>query len=146
MNFALPSPLAAAPERASPRLLRGTLGWFVACVASVTLAAASVPVVGWAGGVASPAAAMAVPTDSAAVKDPEIADSPVVRPSGRCTNCGTVETVRSVAASGTAPAAYELTVRFRDGSRRISSHSDDAGWRVGDSIMLLGGARVGDRV
>jgi hypothetical protein len=68
------------------------------------------------------------------------------RSAARCQACGIVETVRTLKVAGATPADYELTVRMRDGSRRTSSHSDSAGWRVGDSIMLIGGGRSADLV
>jgi hypothetical protein len=146
MNFVLQS---TVPVRADQRfvqpLWRTTLGWFFACVASVTVAAASLPQVGWAGAIANPApVASLLPSDSAHGSTGPIVKDP--RSSARCQTCGIVEMVRTVHVAGAAPADYELTVRMRDGSRRTTSHSDSAGWRVGDSIMLIGGAKLADLV
>lgn len=57
----------------------------------------------------------------------------------RCAGCGFVESIRHVEAAGLAPAAYEFTVRMRDGSLRTSSDSSAAKWLVGDRIILVGG-------
>jgi hypothetical protein len=140
MNSALFSP---APVRAQKRFWLATAGWFIACVASVTLAAASVPQTGWAANVVQPASvahllpAAATPAAVAAVKAGGRG-----RFNGRCQSCGVVELVRVLQVAGTAPAGYELTVRLRDGSRRVSNHSASTGWRVGDQIMVLGGASI----
>jgi hypothetical protein len=147
MNFALPS---AGPARARMRFLAplspATLGWFVACVAAVAVAAASVPAVGWAADIASTFSMTRVPP-AAAVQPaaaPDLTEGLSPRLTARCLNCGIVETVRALEVTGAAPVGYELTVRLRDGSRRTSS--DSGRWRVGDSIMLLGGTGLGDRV
>lgn len=57
----------------------------------------------------------------------------------RCAGCGFVESIRHVEAAGLVPAAYEFTVRMRDGSVRTSSDSSAAKWLVGDRIILVGG-------
>ena len=140
MNFALQStvPVRADKHFVQP-LWRTTLGWFFASVACVTVAAAGIPQVGWASDLANPApVAHVVPAAHTIGTDP--------RSATRCQACGVVESVRTVKVAGTTPADYELTVRMRDGSRRTSSHSDSAGWRVGDSIMLIGGGKRADLV
>jgi hypothetical protein len=123
MNFALTAPIRP--------LWLHSLGWFVACAASITLAAASMPVAGGESAMASPA--------------PAIVLLPVAIQRTVAT-IGVVEIVRKLQAAGAVPAGYELTVRFRDGSRRISNHADNAGWRVGDSISLIGGSMLADRI
>jgi hypothetical protein len=124
-----------------------SLGWFVACVATVALAAASMPVAGWASDGSDPVSATpSTPLagiQRAAVILPQ--DRLDARPVGRCDTCGVVEMVRTLHLAGATPATYELTVRFRDGSRRVSSHADHAGWRAGDSILLMGGAKLAHR-
>ena len=60
----------------------------------------------------------------------------------RCPGCGFVESIRHVEAVGLVPAAYEFTVRMRDGSVRTSSDSTAAKWLVGDRIILVGGPKV----
>ena len=57
----------------------------------------------------------------------------------RCLGCGFVESIRHVEAAGLVPAAYEITVRMRDGSLRTSSASSAGKWLVGDRIILVGG-------
>lgn len=148
MNFALPSPAPSpAHKRFSRPLWLSAFGWFVACVGSVTLAAASMPAVGWASNAVNPTSVThrgpAVLADT--MPEPRVAEGITAR-STRCNTCGVVEVVRTREAAGTALAGYELTVRFRDGSRRLSSHADGAGWRAGDSIMLIGGTRLADRI
>jgi hypothetical protein len=60
----------------------------------------------------------------------------------RCPGCGFVEAIRHVEAVGLVPAAYEFTVRMRDGSVRTSSDSGAAKWLVGDRIILVGGPQA----
>lgn len=60
----------------------------------------------------------------------------------RCPGCGLVEAIRHVEAAGLVPAAYEFTVRMRDGSVRTSSDSTAAKWLVGDRIILVGGTKA----
>jgi hypothetical protein len=60
----------------------------------------------------------------------------------RCPGCGFVEAIRHVQAAGLVPAAYEFTVRMRDGSVRTSSDSGAAKWLVGDRIILVGGPQA----
>lgn len=60
----------------------------------------------------------------------------------RCPGCGFVESIRHVEAAGLVPAAYEFTVRMRDGSVRTSSDSSAAKWLVGDRIILVGGSKT----
>jgi hypothetical protein len=146
MNSVLQSPGSTGSHvrRPSNLWLAGS-GWFIACAASVTVAAAGMPFAGWSGdgaGVAPLAAVAGVQRTVAAI----VRAGPAPRSDLRCQSCGIVERIRTLPFAGAAPAGYELTVRFRDGSRRISSHSDEAGWRVGDSIMLMGGARLADRI
>ena len=57
----------------------------------------------------------------------------------RCAACGVVQAIRRIEPEGALPASYEFTVRLRDGSIRLSSHTSQAKWRIGDAIMLIGG-------
>ena len=135
MNFPLPSPCPAlAPRRLVQPLWMATLGWMMACAGTVAVAGAGVPVAEWSG---TPAASVAVARLLPTMDVPALKS----RISGRCQTCGVVEIVRRLEAAGATPAAYELTVRLRDGSRRLSSQALNTGWRVGDSIMLIGGQR-----
>ena len=61
------------------------------------------------------------------------------RAATRCTECGVVESTRSVAQGGNLPALHEITVRLRDGSIRVSSQLNPAQWRVGERIILIDG-------
>jgi hypothetical protein len=145
MNIVLPSSVPLGTDRRLVQpLWHSSLGWFIACVATVTVAAASMPQAGWARAIAD--AAPQTPVPVAAAQGSTARSAADARLAARCQTCGVVEIVRTLHGAGAAPAGYELTVRFRDGSRRISSHSDAAGWRVGDSIMLVGGAKLADRV
>jgi len=116
---------------------------FVASIVFATVAAASTPLLSWMGEPADPAAALPAQAlaDSAAV--PLAAPAAEVGGRGRspCDGCGVVESVRRLEPVGEQPAAYEFTVRLRDGSIRTSSSANTARWRAGDRIMLIGGAR-----
>lgn len=57
-----------------------------------------------------------------------------------CATCGRVETIQHTPQAGGTPASYRFGVRLGDGSLRYSTGAEAAGWRVGDRIMLLGGA------
>ena len=59
---------------------------------------------------------------------------------GTCDSCGVVQAIRRVEHGGILPASFEFTVRMRDGSMRTSSDASAANWRVGERIMLIGGA------
>ena len=85
----------------------------------------------------APVAVLAAPASSL--------DAPVPAARVRCAACGFVESIRHVQAAGLVPAAYELTVRMRDGSLRTSSDASAGKWLVGDRIMLVGGQRAAER-
>jgi hypothetical protein len=130
MGFAFPS---LRPTASSRTAWRPAIGWFLACAGALAIAAA-----GWSALARRPA------PSALARQDPDTEDLSAAKVV-RCRSCGIVEQVR-VLPRDAAATGYELTVRFRDGSRRRSNHSDDAGWRAGDSILLLGGTRLGDRM
>jgi hypothetical protein len=148
MNSVLQSPrLILARHRFAQPLWRDTVAWIVACLAIMTLAAMSMPVAAWASSLGNPA-----PEASAAPGSGMQATASTTAPEGlnprsttRCHTCGVVVMVRPLQSAGAAPTGYELTIRFRDGSRRISSHSDHVVWSAGDSIMLIGGDKLADR-
>jgi hypothetical protein len=112
----------------------------VVAVVSGTVAMANVPA-SWLGG----AAAEPVPQQEtwlqAAVVPALVqeAETPKARPrrSG-CASCGVVETIHRIEAAGNLPAAFEFTVRMRDGSTRVSSSATQDKWRSGDRIMFIG--------
>jgi hypothetical protein len=60
----------------------------------------------------------------------------------RCAGCGFVESIRHVEAAGLVPAAYEFTVRMRDGSVQTSTDSSAGKWLAGDRIILVGGTKA----
>ncbi|NPC59201.1 hypothetical protein [Caenimonas soli] len=118
--------------RALWSLPAATLPCFVAAVVFSTVAMANVPSMGWwQGAVAAEAPAVSVPF-------PEVATA--ARARAVCESCGVVETIRRFEPVGELPAGYELTVRMRDGSTRVSSLANAAKWHTGDRIMLIGGA------
>lgn len=79
------------------------------------------------------------PLGGAAAPQASSPGAPVPGTRQRCTGCGFVQSIRHVEAAGLVPAAYEFTVRMRDGSVRTSSDASEGGWRVGDRIILVGG-------
>lgn len=112
----------------------------------MALAAASMPASGWESTFTNLAPGAHLPRPAGSLASRALGtDDANLRNTARCPTCGIVVKVRTLPLAGTAPAAYELTVRFRDGSRRLSHHADDAAWRVGDSIMLMGGTRLAER-
>jgi len=66
--------------------------------------------------------------------------APIDAPPPRCVGCGVVESIRALEPVAGSPAAYEFNVRLRDGSLRTSIGSGESTWRVGDRILLMGGA------
>ena len=58
----------------------------------------------------------------------------------RCDGCGVVEAIRTIDGIGDQPPSYEFTVRLKDQSIRTSVTATADRWRVGDRIILLGGA------
>jgi hypothetical protein len=102
-----------------------------AAVVFSTLAMANVPSTGWW--------QEAVPEELPAVSAP-IREGKAARMRAACEACGVVETIRRFEPVGEQPAGWELTVRMRDGSSRVSSIASSAKWHIGDRIMLIGGA------
>src|SRR5215212_805749 len=91
MNFVLQSPCATpAHKRFVQPLWLASLGWFIACVASVAVAGATIPQAGWAGGIASPApmARLLPAADTDGPADPAMAEGRSPRSNGRCQSCG----------------------------------------------------------
>lgn len=151
MTYTLPTSPAAF-EAAATVASRGfgSAGWAsLAATAAAACAAtllASVPVLASLSASREPAG-MATPreTPSAAERAlpatvPEGAGKARIR--SRCQGCGVVESIRRVEPVGNEPAGYEFTIRLRDGSTRVTSDATPAQWRIGDSIMLIGGARI----
>jgi hypothetical protein len=138
-----PHPISIARQTGFAGAIRSlkpaALPLLVAVVVSSTVAMANVPLARWLD--SSPQQAQQLPTPEPAVEADaagEAAVKPRVRT--RCNACGVVEAIRRVEAMGNLPAAYEFTVRLRDGSTRLTSDASQARWRAGDAIMLIGGA------
>ncbi|GEM_PF-1598108 len=129
--------------RAIRSRLPTALAGFVGSIVFATVAAASTPLMSWMGETLDPTASLPVQRASEALAAPLSAPEADGRARGRssCDSCGFVESVRQLEPVGNMPAAYEFTVRLRDGSSRISSIANTARWRVGDRIMLIGGAK-----
>ena len=117
----------AALRCVPPPILQGMLAAAVLCALAPIAIDAIQPA-------AVDAAVKAVPASSLD------AAGPVART--RCHGCGFVVSIRRVEAAGLLPAAYEFTVRMRDGSLRTSSASSAGKWSVGDRIILVGDAKV----
>lgn len=58
-----------------------------------------------------------------------------------CTECGVIESVRESAMRGEQAAestrSYEVTIRFRDGSRRVFSEATPRMWRSGTAVKII---------
>jgi hypothetical protein len=71
----------------------------------------------------------------------EQADAPLPLAPGhrraRCEGCGVVEAIRVIDGQ---PATYAFTVRLKDNSIRTSITATTDQWRVGDRIIVMGGA------
>ena len=112
--------------------------WVIASMACAMVAMANVPVGQWSSD-PSPAAAVTSPQSSGGLQPARKHEALTTRFSSNCQSCGVVESIRKLDAAGSTPGGYELTIRLRDGSTRVSSDASVATWRVGDSIMLIGG-------
>lgn len=104
-----------------------------AAVVFSTLAMANVPSTSWW--------QEAVPEEARAVSAPVREGGKAAGVRAACEACGVVETIRRFEPVGGLPAGWELTVRMRDGSSRVSNIASSAKWHTGDRIMLIGGAR-----
>jgi hypothetical protein len=60
------------------------------------------------------------------------------REASRCSYCGIVESTRRVAANGSSPEVYQVTVRLADRSKHVFSDPDAGKWRPGERIVLIG--------
>ncbi len=138
------APATTAPRRGLAEAIRAlphtAFLLVVLAVASSTVAVANVPVPspeGSGGVVQIEPDALAAP----AVELPPYPASTQAKPRtrARCMTCGVIESIRRLEPVGALPAAYEFTVRLRDGSTRISSSATQDKWRSGDRIMLMGG-------
>lgn len=119
------------------------LGCFVAAVVFASVAAASTPLMSWMDVEAEGAVSIPVATAVENAMASPVVPQGDVR-SGRrpvCDSCGVVESVLRLEQAAGMPAAYEMTVRLRDGTSRISSIANNAQWRAGDRIMLIGSTK-----
>jgi hypothetical protein len=112
-----------------------TLVWIAGIALCLLLALATLPRAAWADEAAPVAQAPVAALESS------VTPAPASRTRNRCEICGVVETIRPMDPVGTSPAAYEFTVRLRDGSTRVSTvaATTASAWTVGDAIMLIGG-------
>lgn len=136
---ALRTSLASPLRLPVPASWSPTVVWIAGIAVCLVVALATLPQAAWAdeAGAATPdAAAVSMPEAA-----PAVTPAPVARTRTRCESCGVVETIRLMDAAGTLPAAYEFTVRLRDGTARVSrvASATASAWTVGDSIMLIGG-------
>jgi hypothetical protein len=119
------------------------LACFVAAVVFASVAAASSPLMSWMDGAVEGAESLtALPAPDTGVATP-VAPANTARARGRstCDSCGVVESVRRLEPAAGMPAFYEMTVRLRDGSSRVTSIANTAQWHAGDRIMLIGSAK-----
>ena len=135
LSLSLPTPTAFEMNfvRAVRSLPSLTLPCFVAAVVFSTVAMANVPGMAWG-------QEAAMPEEAAAVSVPAHEGGKTGRAKAACAACGVVESIRAFEPVGDQPAGYELTVRMRDGSSRVSSLASSAKWQAGDRIMLIGAA------
>lgn len=57
----------------------------------------------------------------------------------RCEECGVVDSTRQVAATGTSPLFYQITLRMSNGSMRILNDAKPASLHPGEHIILISG-------
>ena len=110
----------------------------IAAILFSTAAATSAPLRAWINN--SPATATAATEAAAQAQLDDLPDPIEPRSRTKCPECGVVESMRRVAVEGNSQALYEMTVRLRDGSRRVSRHVNPAQWRPGERIIVIDGA------
>ena len=117
------------------------LACFVAAVVFASVAAASTPLLSWMDGAVEVAESLpTLPASDTGVATPA-APANTARGRSTCDSCGVVESVRRLEPAAGMPAFYEMTVRLRDGSSRVTSIANTAQWHAGDRIMLIGSAK-----
>ena len=104
----------------------------IAAILFSTAAALSAPLLDWLNNVPVADASVRAQVEA-------LPDTAEPRPRIRCSECGVVESMRQIVQPGNAPALHEITVRLRDGSTRVSSHTNPAQWRIGERVILIGG-------
>jgi hypothetical protein len=102
--------------------------WFVFALALTGLLAAA--------GVA----VYSIPASYATISDPPILTRSQHLNGPRCPGCGVVESMRQTGPPGNTglQATFEVTVRFRDGSRAVYSEASPRTWRVGTRVVVVG--------
>jgi hypothetical protein len=55
---------------------------------------------------------------------------------------GVVETIKEMRGAGGGARQFEMTIRMRDGTMRVSHETGNASWRAGDAIRLIGSPPV----
>ena len=142
------SPLLSPTSLSSPHPLDHgafwlrSASWVIASIAGAMVALANVPVGSWSSEL-PPSAAETSPQSPGDLQSARKTEALAARVKSGCQSCGVVENIRRVAVAGSTPAVYEFTIRLRDGSTRVSNDASAAMWRVGDSIMLIGGDKPG---
>jgi len=53
-----------------------------------------------------------------------------------CAECGVIEAVREIDTPGAAR-SYEVTIRFRDGSKRVFNEATPRSWRAGTRVRVI---------
>lgn len=138
----LPAPATPGKRRGFAEAVRAVspwaLGLAVVVVAYSTVAMAALPA-SWLRHAAAEAQEALPPSAIVPIllQDAGIAKARARR--SECASCGVIETIRRIEPVGDLPAAFEFTVRLRDGSLRISSSATQDKWRSGDRIMFIGG-------
>jgi len=81
-----------------------------------------------------------IPDSYAKISDPPDLTPSHPRAGTRCPGCGVVESMRQTGPPGDTGmlASFEVTVRFRDGSRVVYSEASPRTWRVGTRVIVLG--------
>lgn len=102
---------------------------------------ALLPVGSWIERVGTAAGTASGAVNARDVREPPQVAAPAaaaaVRTRAKCEGCGVVESVREIVSDGQSPAVFELTVRLRDGSTRVTSVSNPAQWRPGERTILI---------
>ena len=130
----------AAVRRAMPK---AALPLIVEAAVFTTCTLANVPGV-WLEDPADSAGAPALVAPAELAEQVELSPAEAAkerRARARCETCGVVVAIQRVEPAGELPAAYEFTVRLRDGTLRTRRAASAGNWRSGDRIMLLGGAK-----
>jgi hypothetical protein len=139
MSHTLAFVLPSIERRAAAR--RTSLGWLTWACFIAAAGGAGVAMAGWPepAGMATPREAPSAAERALLPLLPEGGGRARLR--SRCEGCGVVEDIRRVEPEGALLPSYEFTIRLRDGSSRVSSDASMARWHIGDSIMLIGGAK-----